>query len=130
MLPPELVALLEKCTINRGEELVCPLCGSTSVNKNGKKDGRQIYLCKACVKTFGDTYGTLLYHSKLTVKQWIEFLTLGVALLIGYRTEDRVNMLLDMLTKGVPAKVEFQKLKYRPFPFDTKNVVRVVTNSA
>ena len=76
VLPPELVALLEKCTINRGEELVCPLCGSTSVNKNGKKDGRQRYLCKSCVKTFGDTYGTLLYHSKLTVKQWIEFLTL------------------------------------------------------
>ena len=55
VLPPELVALLEKCTINRGEELVCPLCGSTSVNKNGKKDGRQRYLCKSCVKTFGDT---------------------------------------------------------------------------
>ena len=46
------------------------------------------------------------------------------------RTADRVNMLLDMLTKGVPEKVEFQKLKYRPFPFDTKNIVRVVTISA
>ena len=45
-------------------------------------------------------------------------------------TEDKVNMLLDMLTKGVPERVEFQKLKYRPFPFDTKNIVRVVTISA
>ena len=41
-----------------------------------------------------------------------------------------VNMLLDMLTKGVPKKVEFKKLKYRPFPFDIKNIVRVVTTPA
>ena len=44
VLPPELVSLLEKCTMNRGEELVCPLCGSTSVNRNGKRNGRQRYL--------------------------------------------------------------------------------------
>lgn len=44
-------------------------------------------------------------------------------------TEEQIAE-LHMLTKGVPEKVEFQKLKYRPFPFDTKNIVRVVTISA
>ena len=46
------------------------------------------------------------------------------------RTADSVNMLLDMFTKGAPKKVEFKKLKYRPFPFDIKNNVRVVTTPA
>jgi len=76
VLPPELLALLEKCTLNRGQNLVCPKCGSVAVSKSGKRNGRQRYLCKDCHKTFGDTYGTLLYHSRLTVDQWREFLTL------------------------------------------------------
>ena len=82
------------------------------------------------------------YHSKLT-DYFERYKEVGSKYLDHYlalfrwqekgfnsRTADRVNMLLDMLTKGVPEKVEFQKLKYRPFPFDAKNIVRVVTISA
>lgn len=60
VLSAELLELLEKCTLNRGAALSCPKCGSVSVSKNGKRNGRQRYLCKDCHRTFGDTYGTLL----------------------------------------------------------------------
>lgn len=76
VLSAELLELLEKCTLNRGAALSCPKCGSVSVSKNGKRNGRQRYLCKDCHRTFGDTYGTLLYHSRLSVAQWKQFLTL------------------------------------------------------
>ena len=76
VLSAELLELLEQCTLNRGAALSCPKCGSVSVSKNGKRNGRQRYLCKDCHRTFGDTYGTLLYHSRLSVAQWKQFLTL------------------------------------------------------
>lgn len=75
-LPLELLELLRKCTSNRGANLVCPKCGSLAVTKNGRRKGRQRYFCKDCKKTFGDTYGTLLYHSRLSVEQWKKFLAL------------------------------------------------------
>lgn len=68
--------LLSKCSANRGDVACCPHCGSIAVIKNGKRKGRQRYLCKDCGKTHGDTYGTMLYHSRLTVEQWTKFLTL------------------------------------------------------
>ncbi len=39
----------------------CPLCQSKRVTRNGRKNGRQRWLCHACRKTFGPTYGTPLY---------------------------------------------------------------------
>ena len=66
--------LLKKCTENRNSVFACPHCGSVSVVKNGFKDGRQRYKCKDCGKTFGDTHGTILYHSKLTAERWKDLL--------------------------------------------------------
>ena len=43
---------------------------SISVVKNGSKGGRQRYKCKDCKKSFGDTYGTVLYKSKLSIEKW------------------------------------------------------------
>ena len=58
------------------DTVVCPHCGSVKVIKYGKSNGRQRYLCKNCEKTFGDTNGTVAFHSKLSVSQWIEFIKL------------------------------------------------------
>ena len=44
----------------------------------------------------------------------------------GTGRADRVNMVFDMLTKGVSEKVELPKF----IPVDTENVVKVVTISA
>lgn len=53
-----------------GAVLACPHCGSATIVKIGKKDGRQRYRCKDCKKTFSSTVGTLHQHSKLTKPQW------------------------------------------------------------
>lgn len=77
-LSREQADLLKKCSDNRwdGTMRFCPRCGSIHTVKNGHKDGRQRYLCRDCQKTFGDTYGTALYCSKLSAAQWKVFLTL------------------------------------------------------
>lgn len=67
-------ALLAECTAKRCEILNCPRCGSISVIENGRKSGRQRYFCKDCGKTFGDTHGTMLYHSKLSLDKWKDLL--------------------------------------------------------
>lgn len=50
--------------------LACPHCGSISIMKHGKKSGHQRYKCKDCNKTFTETHGTMLAHSRLTPAQW------------------------------------------------------------
>ena len=50
--------------------MACPHCGSISIKKHGKIDGRQRYKCKDCGKTFCETSQTLMYHSRLAPAQW------------------------------------------------------------
>ena len=58
--------LLEKCRQSKvaDDRMVCPKCGSVTVVRNGRKGGRQRYLCKNCRKSFGDTHGTKNFHSR------------------------------------------------------------------
>ena len=58
------------------DTVVCPACGSIKIIKNGTKNGRQRYKCKDCDKTFGDTFGTVAFRSKLSIAKWIEFIKL------------------------------------------------------
>jgi len=58
------------------DTVVCPVCGSIKIIKNGTKNGRQRYKCKDCAKTFGDTFGTVAFRSKLSIEKWIEFIKL------------------------------------------------------
>ena len=55
----------------------CPHCGSISLMKHGKKSGHQRYKCKDCNKTFTETHGTMLEHSRLNYEQW-KSLLLGI----------------------------------------------------
>lgn len=57
--------------LETGKIVACPNCGSATIVKTGKKDGRQRYKCKDCKVSFGDTTGTLHQHSKLTKDQWL-----------------------------------------------------------
>ena len=36
----------------------CPECKSTHINKNGKKRGKQNYICVSCKRQFLDSYQT------------------------------------------------------------------------
>lgn len=56
------------------DKVFCSVCGSVEVTKYGKRNGRQRYICKNCGKTFSDTSGTVMYHSKLPIKKWIDFI--------------------------------------------------------
>ncbi len=58
------------------DTVVCPICGSIKIIKNGTKNGRQRYKCKDCARTFGDTFGTVAFRSKLSIVKWIEFIKL------------------------------------------------------
>lgn len=56
--------------------IACPHCGSVSVVKCGKKDGKQRYKCKeeVCGKTFMLTTSTMFSHTRLNREQWLELL--------------------------------------------------------
>jgi transposase-like protein len=54
--------------------IACPKCDSKEIVKNGKKDGCQRYLCKACQKYFSNTTNSILYKTKYTYEQWIKFI--------------------------------------------------------
>jgi len=40
----------------------CPRCGATEVNRNGSKDGKPRWVCLACGRSFGPTFGTAMYR--------------------------------------------------------------------
>lgn len=48
-------------------EVICPHCESTYVTKNGQKNGKQRYQCKACSKKF--TYGEYIKQGKNIKKE-------------------------------------------------------------
>jgi len=66
-------------TVENGQIVACPHCGSTSIKKHGKKDGRQRFRCKDCNKTFTLATNTLFRYSRLTDEQWKGLLQ-GIAL--------------------------------------------------
>jgi len=43
----------------------CPECGSTEINKNGRRKGKQNYLCRYCRRQFIDTYDSKGYPSEV-----------------------------------------------------------------
>lgn len=81
-LPEEEKLLLQCCTDNRNynesenaDIRVCPHCGSIHTKKNGHyESGRQKYKCLDCHRTFGDTRGTVIFRSKLSVDTWIRLI--------------------------------------------------------
>ena len=56
-MPPKQEAAIAKSSINYGLTLMqCPECKSTHINKNGKKKGKQNYICVNCHRQFIDDY--------------------------------------------------------------------------
>lgn len=56
------------------KSIACPNCGSVSIKRNGTKEGRQRYFCKDCRKSFSDNNDSIVYKSKHTYEQWIQFI--------------------------------------------------------
>lgn len=74
--------------------IACPHCGSASVVKCGKKDGKQRYKCKEkeCGKTFMQTTSTMFTHTRLTREQWLELLRGMVEGLSINKIADNIGM--------------------------------------
>lgn len=56
------------------KSILCPDCKSSSISKNGTKDGKQRYICKDCHKSFSDSNNSIVYKSKYTYDEWIQFI--------------------------------------------------------
>lgn len=78
-----------------GTPMACPHCGSISIKKHGKIDGRQRYKCKDCGKTFCETSQTLMYHSRLAPAQW-------KGLLLGMVQNLPLQAIADTIGTSVP----------------------------
>lgn len=48
----------------------CPYCQSKKIVRNGKRHGKQAYICRNCKKTFVSTFGTLQYRSHQSKDDW------------------------------------------------------------
>ena len=57
----------------------CPCCGSSHIVRNGKKRGKQRFLCKSCCQTFVTTMHTVMSMSHYPAAVWKEVIadTLG-----------------------------------------------------
>lgn len=53
----------------------CPYCGSRHIVRNGKKRGKQRFLCKSCEKTFVTTTHTVLSMSHSPASVWKEIIS-------------------------------------------------------
>lgn len=71
----ELLSMCGESNISNGVRC-CPHCGSVAVIKNGKVKGRQRYQCKDCKKTYGDTFGTIMFHSRVSADKWKQFISM------------------------------------------------------
>ena len=48
----------------------CPHCGSPAIVRNGKRHGRQAYICRGCGKTFTETTGSAISNSHSSPSVW------------------------------------------------------------
>ncbi len=52
------------------EPVACVTCGSTKLYRNGKRHGKQAYLCRDCGKTFVETSGSAIAYSHESPTVW------------------------------------------------------------
>ena len=70
-----------KAEILRGrfkKGLKCPKCGHTDLNKNGKMNGRQRYICKKCRITFDERSFSPLSNTRLSLEKWLKYCQLMI----------------------------------------------------
>ena len=51
----------------------CPKCQYKDVNKNGKSNGRQRYICKRCRTSFDEFTMSPFSNTKLSLDKWLKY---------------------------------------------------------
>lgn len=67
---------IKESRFSKGYE--CPKCQYTHVNKNGKSQGRQRYICKRCRCTFDEMSYSPFSSTKLGLDKWLKYCELMV----------------------------------------------------
>lgn len=55
---------------NGGDSVACVSCGSINLYRNGKRHGKQAYLCRDCGKAFVETSGSAIAYSHSSDTVW------------------------------------------------------------
>ena len=66
----------------------CPECQSTHVNKNGRKKGKQNYICVGCGRQFIDCYQPHKGYSEEVKRECLKMYANG----LGFRAIERICM--------------------------------------
>ena len=89
-MPSEEKCLEDLRATRWSDGIICPICGSTEVKKNGTENGKQRYYCHGHGGTFRDTTGTIFHYSKLPLPYWYYFI-------FHYSQNDSANHLKEVL---------------------------------
>ena len=73
-------------------DIFCTACHSTHYVKNGKVRGKQRFLCKDCLTTFGLDSNSVISKSKLTVEQWHEYIKCMINGLSIRKSAENINV--------------------------------------
>lgn len=67
---------IKESRFSKGYE--CPKCQHTNVNKNGKSQGRQRYICKRCRTSFDEMSYSPFSSTKLGLDKWLKYCELMI----------------------------------------------------
>lgn len=67
---------IKESRFSKGYE--CPKCQYTHVNKNGKSQGRQRYICKRCRTSFDEMSYSPFSSTKLGLDKWLRYCELMI----------------------------------------------------
>jgi transposase-like protein len=100
--------------------VVCPICSSTEVKKNGTENGKQRYYCYNHKGTFRDTTGTIFSGSKIPLNYWYYFIfyylqnhstnQLSQVLGISYKTALGMARKIQKCLKGTCDGIELSEI--------------------
>lgn len=57
----------------------CPICKSNHIVKNGKRNGKQQFLCKGCKHSFSISTNTITFKSKHSLETWSNYISSMIA---------------------------------------------------
>ena len=57
----------------------CPICKSNHIVKNGKRNGKQQFLCKGCKHSFSISTNTITFKSKHSLETWSNYVSSMIA---------------------------------------------------
>ena len=71
LFPDEKSAIAWFETHRWGDEKSCPKCGSLAIIKNNAASRKEPYRCKDCRAFFSVMTGTIMYNSKVSLREWV-----------------------------------------------------------